>query len=234
MDGVRGAHLRPGEFRTLQNQIGSPARFVPPPPQYLNETLDKFEKYMHADSDLDPLVRAFLAHYQFETIHPFADGNGRVGRLLLSLMIAEWCHLSSQWLYMSAFFEKRKRDYMDYLLRVSTQGDWESWIEFCLQGVVSQARDAEARCDKLLKLHQDFHTRVKDGSFRLSALVDDLFKSPVITVTGVRKKFQVTYPTAKSDLQKLVSMGIIRDLEVRDLMTYYCPTIYEITYEGVA
>jgi len=234
MDGVRGAHLRPGEFREMQNQIGSPARFVPPPRLYLDDTLDKYEKYLHAESDFDPLVRAFLAHYQFETIHPFPDGNGRVGRLLLSLMIAEWCHLSSQWLYMSAFFEKRKRDYMDHLLRVSTDGDWESWIEFCLQGVVSQARDAEARCDKLLDLHQDFHRRVKDGSFRLSALVDDLFKSPVVTVTGVKKKFQVTYPTAKSDLQKLASMGIIKDLEMRELMTYYCPTIYQITYEGVS
>lgn len=233
MDGVRGAHLRPGEFRTTQNQIDSPARFVPPPPQHLGEALDKFEKYLHADDNLDPLVRAFLAHYQFETIHPFSDGNGRVGRLLLSLMIAEWCRLSSQWLYMSAFFEKQKKDYVDKLLQVSTHGDWEAWIEFCLQGVVSQARDAEARCDNLLALHQDFHRRVKDGSFRLSVLVDDLFKSPVVTVTGVKKKFDVTYPTAKSDLQKLVSMGIIQDLEGRGLATYYCPTIYRITYDGV-
>jgi len=104
MAGVRGSDQRPGEFRKIQNQIGSPARFVPPPPENLDETLDAFEKYLHSDDGFDPLVRAFFAHYQFEAIHPFRDGNGRVGRLLLSLMIAEWCELSSQWLYMSPFF----------------------------------------------------------------------------------------------------------------------------------
>ena len=109
MDGVRGSDQRPGEFRTIQNQIGRPARFVPAPPEQLGKTLDAFEKYLHVDDGFDPLVRAFLTHYQFETIHPFADGNGRVGRLLLSLTIAEWCGLASQWLYMSAFFEKKKR-----------------------------------------------------------------------------------------------------------------------------
>jgi Fic family protein len=234
MDGVRGAQLRPGEFRTVQNQIGRPARFVPPSPQYLKDTLDKFEKYLHAADDADPLVRAFLAHYQFETIHPFADGNGRVGRLLLSLAIAEWCGLSSQWLYMSAFFERRKQDYMDRLLRVSTHGDWRSWVEFCLLGVVEQAQDTETRCDKLLGLHRDFHARVKDGSFRLPGLVDDLFESPVVTVTGVKDRFRVSYPTAKSDLQRLVAMGIIQELSGAQLMTYYCSSIYEITYEGAS
>lgn len=231
MDGVRGAHLRPGEFRSTQNQIGRPARFVPPPPQYLNQTLDAFEKYLHATDGADPLVKAFLAHYQFETIHPFEDGNGRVGRLLLSLTIAEWCKLSGQWLYMSAFFEKRKRDYMDLLLGVSTHGNWEAWIRFCLEGVVSQARDTEKRCDKLLDLHRDFHRRLKGGSFRLSALVDALFESPVITVTGVKQKFAVAYLTAKSDIQKLVTMGIVEELPSMQLATFYCPTIYRITYE---
>jgi Fic family protein len=124
MDGVRGSNQTPGEFRKTQNQIGRPARFVPPPPQHLPEVLDAFEKYLHVEnSDLDPLVRAFIAHYQFEAIHPFGDGNGRVGRLLLSLTIAEWCNLSNQWLYMSAFFERRKKEYMDLLLAVSTHGD---------------------------------------------------------------------------------------------------------------
>ena len=154
MDGVRGAEQQPGEFRTIQNQIGIPARFVPPPPQHLHETLDQFEKYLHAQDDFDCLVRAFLVHYQFETIHPFRDGNGRVGRLLLSWTIAEWCQLSSQWLYMSAFFEKRKKEYMDRLFNVSTRGDWEGWIRFCLEGVVAQSVDAEKRCDRLLKLQR--------------------------------------------------------------------------------
>ena len=233
MDGVRGSTQRPGEFRTIQNQIGRPARFVPPPPQYLAETLDAFEEYLHIDDDFDPLVRSFIAHYQFETIHPFGDGNGRVGRLLLSLTIAEWCKLSSQWLYMSAFFEKRKTEYMDLMLGVSTDGAWEPWIEFCLAGVVSQAMDTEKRCDKLLVLHRDFHKRLKGGSVRLSALVDSLFVSPVITVKTVASELRVTYPTARSDLKKLEAAGIVQPLEKMQLITYYCDQIYSVTYEDV-
>jgi Fic family protein len=233
MDGVRGSNQRPGEFRTIQNQIGRPARFVPPPPSYLDPTLDAFEKYLHSDDSFDPLVRAFLAHYQFETIHPFGDGNGRVGRLLLSLTIAEWCRLSGQWLYMSAFFEKRKREYMDLLLGVSTHGSWDLWIQFCLEGVVSQAMDTERRCDKLLAVYRDFHKRLKGGSVRLSGLVDSLFESPVISVKTVKNKFGITYPTARSDLNKLAALGIVEPLSGMDLITYYCPTIYSITFEDL-
>jgi Fic family protein len=233
MDGVRGAEQQPGEFRTIQNQIGIPARFVPPPPQHLQETLDQFEKYLYANDGFDCLVRAFLAHYQFETIHPFRDGNGRVGRLLLSWTIAEWCGLSSQWLYMSAFFEKRKREYMDRLFNVSTRGDWEGWIRFCLEGVVAQSVDAETRCDKLLKLQRDFHERIKGGSVRLSKLVDRLFSSPVITVNQYKKAFNVTYPTARSDLKKLESAGIVQRLEHMPEISYYCIPIYRATFEDI-
>jgi Fic family protein len=230
MDGVRGSHFQAGEFRKTQNQIGKPPRFVPPPPQYLDETLDAFEKYLHAGNGLDPLVRSFLAHYQFETIHPFSDGNGRVGRLLLALTIAEWCGLSSQWLYMSAFFEKRKQEYMDLMLGISTQGKWTDWLKFCLEGVVSQARDTESRCEKLLNLHRDFHKRLRGGSVRLSTLVDSLFESPVVTITMVKRKFGVAYLTAKSDIQKLVQMGIVKELERTEIATYYCDPIYHIIF----
>jgi len=230
MDGVRGSNQKPGEFRAIQNQIGRPARFVPPPPRYLAETLDAFEKFLHQEDFTDPLVRAFLAHYQFEAIHPFGDGNGRVGRLLLSLMIAEWCGLSSQWLYMSAFFEKNKRNYMDLLLGVSTHGAWDLWIQFCLEGVIFQARDTEKRCDRLLAVHRNFHNRLHGGSVRLSKLVDSLFESPVISVTTYRKKFEVSYPTARSDLKKLHGLGILEPLEM-EVITYYCPSIYGITYD---
>jgi Fic family protein len=231
MDGVRGSDQRPGEFRTIQNQIGWPARFVPPPPEHLAETLDAFEKYLYSDDGFDPLVRAFLAHYQFETIHPFRDGNGRVGRLLLSLTIADWCRLSGQWLYMSAFFERRKKEYMDLLLAVSTDGAWAEWIQFCLEGVVAQSGDTQKRCDKLLALHRDFQSRLKGGSVRLSKLVDDLFFSPVITVKRYKTQFSVTYPTARSDLRKVEALGIVTPLEKMNLITYYCAPIYTITYE---
>jgi len=233
MKGVRGSEQRPGEFRTIQNQIGYPARFVPPPPQHLPGTLDAFEKYMHSTCAFDPLVKAFLTHYQFEAIHPFRDGNGRVGRLLLSWVIADWCLLSSQWLYMSAFFERRKKEYMDLMFNVSTQAAWEPWIRFCLEGVVSQSIDAEKRCDKLLVLHKDFHHRLKGGSVRLSKLVDGLFSSPVISVGRYKKMFSVTYPTARSDLRKLEAAEIVKQLEHMDEITYYCPPIYTITFEDI-
>lgn len=233
MDGVRGSDQRPGEFRTIQNQIGYPARFVPPPPQELHGCLDAFEKYLHVDGEFDPLVKAFLVHYQFETIHPFRDGNGRVGRLLLSLAIAEWCGLSSQWLYMSAFFEKNKKAYMDLMFNVSAQGTWESWIRFCLEGVISQSIDTEKRCDRLLQLHREFHQRLKGGSFRLPKQVDRLFSSPVITVNQYKDAFDVSYPTARSDLKKLESAGIIQPLDPMPEITYYCGPIYRITFEEI-
>ena len=233
MDGVRGSSQTPGEFRTTQNQIGRPARFVPPPPLHMEQALYDFENYLHASDDYDPLVKAFLSHYQFETIHPFGDGNGRVGRLLLSLTIAEWCGLSSQWLYMSAYFERNKTDYMDLLLSVSTHGNWEGWIEFCLEGVVYQAKDAERRCDRLLALHKDFHRRLDKGTVRLSKIVESLFESPVVSVLHIKNNFGVTHPTARADLKKLAAMGIVRELERMEHITYYSPEIYRVTYEDL-
>jgi Fic family protein len=230
MAGVRGSEQRPGEFREIQNQIGFPARFVPPPPTELPAALDAFEKYLHSECEFDPLVKAFLTHYQFEAVHPFRDGNGRVGRLLLSLAIAEWCDLSSQWLYMSPFFEKRRKEYMDLLFNVSAQGSWEPWIRFCLEGVVTQSVDTEKRCDKLLKLQTEFRSRIKGGSVRLSQLLDGLFSRPVITVTQYRNRFGVTYPTARLDLKKLEQAGIVQPLEGMNTITYYCDPIYSITY----
>lgn len=121
-------------------------------PLQVPECLDAFEKYHHEVSDIDPLIRAFMAHYQFETIHPFRDGNGRVGRLLLSLTIYIWLELSSPWLYMSAFFERHKDEYIDRLFMVSANGEWDRWVEFCLMGVVEQSVDAIDRIDKLVAL----------------------------------------------------------------------------------
>src|SRR5262249_31247785 len=144
--------------RRVQNQIGRPARYVPPPLNYLDEALDAFEKYLHTEHSFDPLVESFIVHYQFEAIHPFRDGNGRVGRLLLAIAIAEWCKLSNQWLYMSAYFDRNKDRYLELLLRVSSHGDWESWIEFCLIGVEEEARDTQLRCDRLLSLHRRYRS----------------------------------------------------------------------------
>lgn len=233
MDGVRGQNQTPGEFRTTQNQIGRPARFVPPPPTEMTVALHEFENYLHARDGSDPLVKAFLAHYQFETIHPFGDGNGRVGRLLLSLTIAEWCGLPGQWLYMSPYFEKNKEDYMDLMKSVSTHGDWERWIEYCLRGVVDQANDAQKRCDRLLSLHKDFHQRLERGSLRIGKILEGLFETPVISVLQAKNRYGVSYGTARADLRKLASMGILTELPRTENITYYCPNILKVTYEDI-
>jgi len=232
MDGVRGSDKRAGEFRTLQNQIGRPARFVPPPPGQMVVLLDNLEKYVHAERNYDALVEAFLVHYQFEAIHPFMDGNGRVGRLLLAILIEEWCALSGQWLYMSSYFDANKDTYMDLLFKVSSEGAWTPWIEFCLEGVIETAEDTQERCEKLVTLHRDFHDRLRKGagSVRLAAIVDDLFVSPVTVVTRVASKHGVTYPTARADLKRLETAGILQLIEGGQQIAYFCPQIFEITY----
>lgn len=232
MDGVRGSDKRPGDFRTLQNQIGRPARFVPPPPGPMLELLDNLEKYIHTERAYDTLVDAFLVHYQFEAIHPFMDGNGRVGRLLLAILIEEWCELSGQWLYMSAYFDENKDKYMELLFKVSSEGGWAPWIQFCLEGVIVAAEDTQNRCERLVSLHRDFHDRLRKGagSVRLAAIVDDLFVSPVAVVTRIASKHGVTYPTARADLKRLEKAGILHLLEGSQQIAYFCPQIFEITY----
>lgn len=232
MNGVRGADKNPGEFRKLQNQIGRPARYVPPPANQLPQALDQFEKYLHAPKKFDPLVETFLAHYQFEAIHPFMDGNGRVGRLLLAILIADWCGLSNQWLYMSDYFDANKDEYIDRLFQVSSEGKWGAWIAFCLRGVVEQARDTALRYDKLIELNRDFHSRVaaSGGSVRLSAIVDALFDTPVAVVTRVAAAQGVTYPTARSDLKKLDRLGILTRIGHAKQISYFCEPIFEVIY----
>lgn len=232
MDGVRGSDRAPGEFRRLQNQIGRPPRYVPPPANLVPELLTNLERYLHADEGLDPLVRAFVAHYQFEAIHPFMDGNGRVGRLLLAICIEEWCELSAPWLYMSDFFDRNKDDYIDLMFAVSSRGDWDEWIRFCLKGVVIQAEDTTQRCEQLIDLNREFHERVNqlDGSTRLSALVDDLFLNPVVRVTDARDRLEVSYPTARSDLQKLEKAGIVRLLPGAPQLTYVAMPVLDIIF----
>ncbi|MGH7553389.1 MAG: Fic family protein, partial [Longimicrobiales bacterium] len=177
-------------------------------------------------------VEAFLVHYQFEAIHPFMDGNGRVGRLLLSLTIADWCGLSNQWLYMSAYFDRHRDEYIDLLFRVSTHGAWSDWIAFCLRGVAEQATDTLRRCDRLIAIHGQFHEKVKEAklSVRLASIVDDLFVHPVVAVTSVRDRFAVSYPTARSDLIVLERLGVLTPLRRAAQITYYSPEIFAVIY----
>jgi len=218
MVGVRGEHATPGEFRDSQNWIGPPnctlneATFVPPPVPRMNEALDAFEKYLHSDDIYPPLVRLALVHYQFEVIHPFLDGNGRIGRLLLSLLLVEWKLLPLPLLYLSAYFYRHRQDYYDLLLRVGERGDWRDWVLFFVHGVTDQARDAVVRAKRLQDLQTAWHERLMQtrASVLLLRLADGLFVSPIITIPEAKRLLNVTYPSAQRSVEKLLTAGILR------------------------
>ena len=231
MEGVRGRDKSPGQFRKWQVQIGASARFVPPPASEVERLMDSLEQYSNADDDrYDPLVRSFLVHYQFETIHPFGDGNGRVGRALLALMIQRWMAHPMPWLYMSAFFERYKDEYVNGLLHISSRGAWESWIEFCLTGVVEQANDSIDRCHRFNKLRAEFHRRMRSPSPRSHVIIDDLFRSPIVTVTSLAARLGITYPTAKADIERLLATGILREIAGQSPRTFQAHEIMLIAY----
>jgi len=235
--GVRGEHATPGEFRRTQNWIGPPgctlneAAFVPPPVPQMNEALDALEKYLHSDDVYPPLLRLALVHYQFEAIHPFVDGNGRVGRLLLSLLLVQWGLLPSPLLYLSAYFHRHRQEYYDLLLGVSERGAWRDWLLFFLHGVADQAEDALIRARKLQDLRQEWHRRLTQA--RTSALAlrlaDALFTAPVLTIPQAQHLLGVTYRSARRNVEKLVRAGILQLIgEVSYGKTYLAPEIIDV------
>lgn len=234
MTGVRGREKTPGDFRKVQVGIGSSYRFIPPPPQHLDGLLDNLEKYMNApqDSPRHRLVRCFIAHYQFEAIHPFWDGNGRIGRAVLALMISRAGRHNMPWLYMSPFFERHKDEYIQKLFRVSTHGEWHEWVEFCLRGTVEMAQDAIERCRMFRKLRKRYHLRMEaNASPRTHALIDRLFRSPVIGITEFKQKMSIAYKTAKTDIQLLVEAQILKPLPDYKPAAFYAPELFRIAYD---
>jgi len=221
MEGARGERATPGEFRRSQNWIGRPgctlndADFVPPPVNEMLESLDSLEKYLHSKNDDPPLVRLAFIHYQFEAIHPFLDGNGRIGRLLVSLLLVNWNLLPLPLLYLSAFFEKYRSQYYELLMQVSENGAWHEWVIFFLRGVEEQARDAIVRAKRLQDLQIEWKERLSQA--RASALVlrlaDSLFVSPLITIPEAQRILGVKqYHTARKSIEKLVSVGILKQV----------------------
>lgn len=232
--GIRGAQSNPGQFRRGLVQIGSDARFIPPPATEVLACLDNLEKFIHQDSAIDPLLLCFMVHYQFETIHPFTDGNGRVGRLLLSLMIYQKCQLSHPWLYLSAFFDRYKDEYIDNLFAVSAEGNWEAWLNFCLRGVIAQSQDSIQRFDALLELRSQYLERLssRGGNIRLNRVIDYLFESPAITRSQVAQLCEVSYPTATQDLERLIQAQILREADINGRpKIYFAPEIMAIAYQ---
>ncbi len=218
MAGVRGEQATPGEFRRSQNWIGRPgcslneATFVPPPVPEMQNALSKLESYLHADNSLPPLVRIAAVHYQFESIHPFLDGNGRVGRLLISLLLSHWNLLPLPLLYLSAYFERNRQDYYDHLLAVSLHGAWREWLLFFLRGVTEESHDASGRLKLLEDLQIEYRQKVigLGGSVLPLQLVDHLFSVPVVTVSEAQEILGVTYHSARLAVRKLVDLGILQ------------------------
>ncbi|HEX8109925.1 MAG TPA: Fic family protein [Kofleriaceae bacterium] len=219
MRGVRGADKLPGEVRRSQNWIGGSrpgnAAYVPPPPHALGEVLGAFEKYIHADDTLPPLVRAGLLHVQFETIHPYLDGNGRIGRLLVTLLLEHWKLLTKPLLYLSLFFKRHKGDYYRRLDAVRIDGDWEGWLDFFLDGIATIADEAVASARELFALVAADRARVlahEGTSVMALRLFELLPRHPVVNVASVMKLIETTKPTAGRAIDLLVAAGVIVEI----------------------
>lgn len=216
MRGVRGASMLPGEVRRSQNWIGGSrpgnAAYVPPPPHALGEVLGAFEKYLHADHSLPPLMRAGLLHVQFETIHPYLDGNGRIGRLLVTLLLEHWKLLTTPLLYLSLFFKRHRDDYYRRLNAVRVDGDWEGWLDFFLDGVATIADEAVASARELFALVAADRARVlahEGMSVVALRLLELLPRHPVVTVASVMKLVETTKPTAGRAIELLVAADVL-------------------------
>jgi Fic family protein len=230
LEGARGRDKTPGQFRDRVVFVGSGNRYIPPPADQLDALFGNLEKYLDSTHS-DPLVRAFIAHYQFEAIHPFQDGNGRMGRLVLSLCIFKWLQHSHAWLYLSEFFEKHKDEYMAKLFAVSANGEWEDWVRFCLVGTMEQAETSQQRCKQLLSLKHTYENGIGTSNKRMATILTLLFTNPITTCTRLAKELGVTYHTAKTDIGKLCESGVLAESHRSGReQLYFAPEIYRIAY----
>jgi Fic family protein len=228
MTGARGHHATRGEFRKIQNWIGRPgcnpatASFVPPPPDEVEPCLAEWERFLHA-SDLPPLVTIALAHYQFEAIHPFLDGNGRVGRLLITLFLIERKILPTPLLYLSAFFEASRRDYYESLRGVSERGEWAEWIEYFLLGIARMSEDALNRSGRINGKLADWQRLVAGESSKLPMrMVGLLAANPFLTAKAGAEKLGVAFTTSQRAIERLVRLGIVQQVGSAKRDRVYC------------
>lgn len=220
MKDVRGGTLTPGEFRRSQNWIGPAgstlinAPYVPPPVDEMHLALDALEKFIHTASDIPILVRAGMIHYQFEAIHPFLDGNGRVGRLLITLLLCEWGLLPQPLLNLSVYIERYRQEYYDHLLAVSQRGEWETWLRFFLRGVSEQARDSVQRMENLRQIREKYQPIVESerNSERMEAVVDFLFSRPIFTARQAAGELKMPFKTIQDYIVKLEKAGFIKEI----------------------
>ena len=225
----RGSHKQPGEFRRSQNWIGGTrpgnARFVPPPPERLMECLDNFEKFLHAEELPYPtLIKAALVHVQFETIHPFLDGNGRLGRLLITFLLCAEGILKAPVLYLSLYFKNNQQEYYDQLSRVRQTGDWEAWVIFFLEGVLEtsiQVADTAQNADKLFSEDKAKINTLKRASESAHILHHYLCGKAMTTVPEAAEKLGITAPTTRAALNHLVELGVIKEVSGRERRKLY-------------
>lgn len=237
----RGADRQPGEFRHSQNWIGGTrpgnAQFVPPPPQHVENCMASLERFIHTEDDgMAALVKAALAHAQFETIHPFLDGNGRVGRLLISLMLFDAKVLDQPLLYLSYYFKQHRSEYYHLLDTVRAEGDWEAWLDFFLEGVASAATSAVQTAHRLLALFRDDAARVQMlGRAAANALrvFDALRGRPLANLNALTERTGASYPTVARAVEALENLGIAREITGRKRERVFAYTIYlDILNEG--
>lgn len=222
LEGVRGYRLTPGELRTTQNWIGPPgstindATFVPPPPNQVEQCLSDLEKFIHHQDDLPILVRVGLVHVQFETIHPFLDGNGRLGRLIITLMLCQDQVLAQPALYVSLFFARNRFDYYRHLQAVRDKGDWEGWLLFFLRGVAEVGEEAIGIAKRIIGLHEK-HRKIIDEHIGRSAgngnrVLDLLHQNPVLTIPQVVESTGMSHTVANRLIGRFTEMGILEEL----------------------
>ncbi len=232
--GGRGADKQPGEFRRSQNWMGGTrpgnAQFVPPPPQHVEDCMASLERFIHDTNDgLPALVKAALAHVQFETIHPFLDGNGRVGRLLISLMLFDAGVLDQPLLYLSYYFKQHRAEYYRLLDTVRSEGDWEAWLDFFLEGVASTAGSAVDTAHRLLALFRDDAARVQSlGRAAANALrvFDALRDRPLANLNALTERTGASYPTVARAVEALENLGIVREITDRKRERVFAYTRY--------
>ena len=222
MRGVRGGHLTPGELRTSQNWIGPAgctlreATFVPSPPQEVPRLLSDLERFLHSESTLPVLVQVGLAHAQFETIHPFLDGNGRLGRLLITFLLTERKRLAGPVLYLSHYFKRHRAEYYDRLQTVRDTGNWEDWLAFFLRGVTEVSTQAMQTASAILRMREDYRNSITEKLGRASGnghrILEKLFNHPIVTVATVRNWLDITPAGANQLVNRLVDVGVLSEM----------------------
>jgi len=226
MDGVRGANRDPGEFRRTQNWIGPPnctlmdATFVPPPVPEMHECLDRFERFLHDRKSFPPLIHCGLAHAQFETIHPFLDGNGRVGRLLITFLLCERDILKLPLLYLSVYLKSHRAEYYDRLTAIRDRGDWEGWLKFFLRGVEEVSRAATTTAREILLMRERYRQDLSTNANAVR-LLDYAFQQPIFNVQLASQRLGCAYVTAANTIEFLVKKGVLREATGRKRFRFF-------------